>query len=733
MDFHQFLGGIAAELKELRHRPDHFSVVRFPATSTASCLISIGVGRQSELDNKDEPDEFPIALNNKAPWGNHWNHGGVSSVTLFVQQAPEPVLAIWRRGLGGTSGRQTFLSGLSLCVEDASPDSCFGLLTFLAVVSGVERAVIPERWIAHVDAWERGHTAREPVPIAYGSLHNALVHTKVRTDIRAAWLDGLALLVACLWRDLNPQAIDVEADDTAIARAAANIRYERTTYENIRNALPTLQLEVPLAAESSRRMLVDAVISEERVLMGSHKVDLRADREHSFLGRGYTFGALHRPDAVGTGNDITVSLDPSSGLSLEELWRALETEEDNRWGPDRPNDKPDPRLAAYPGGLRTDAEGRATDKRSPNAPWFHSPDFTLVGAPKRLASGELGSKLSWDEVLDEVWALCNPFRSIQIVATAGNMSLSRAAIDEELCTIEACPNETFQLSSRRVLKCGRWHRPTNAVPALRWSPTLGRYLATCLKRGAGGIRAVKLADVLDAPAHSHLAFRGGIAVVSEDGAFVLANDLGAELKVAEMRAVFEVAAEAMDWIDRNTARVSELMSAVRHHMAGEHVPRLDSHLLIYNEVCSLQLTIVELRHRLDTRTTDRPSQEFSKAIISGWGIEGRLDMLYRDLEEAKAILTAHSELVTNRRIAFLTYFGFPIVLAGGLFSFAFAATARWPPSQENVHWAGLLGFAVFSVLGVLIMLAIKWWDERLSRIRLRDAGFTLGPSGPAGG
>ena len=332
MDFGRFLTGIAGELEKLRHDRERFSAARLSQLSETDDVVAVGLGQRGEPGGQIAKDQFLVALNNKAPWGGHWDRCSTSSVTRFILGAPGPVLDAWRSALGISPDGPVGLSGLKLCVEDASPDSCFGLLAFLALMSGVDRQAIPPRWIEHVDAWERGFTPKELSPISYGDLHSPLVHANVKDDIRTAWIDGLALMVACLETGVDPEAIDVDTMNTIIVRAITVLRYERSNYRNVRDSLPRLQLELPLAAFPERRMLIDAVISEERLLFGSSKVDLRADREHSFLGRGYTLYALHRPDEAGEGGDMTVSLDPSCGLSLADLWQALEHEEDKRWG-----------------------------------------------------------------------------------------------------------------------------------------------------------------------------------------------------------------------------------------------------------------------------------------------------------------------------------------------------------------------------------------------------------------
>ena len=58
---------------------------------------------------------------------------------------------------------------------------------------------------------------------------------------------------------------------------------------------------------------------------------------------------LYRPGLEGSGNDMTISVDPRSGIALKALWQALEAAEIGKWEGARPSGSPR-RIASYPTG-----------------------------------------------------------------------------------------------------------------------------------------------------------------------------------------------------------------------------------------------------------------------------------------------------------------------------------------------------------------------------------------------
>ena len=53
---------------------------------------------------------------------------------------------------------------------------------------------------------------------------------------------------------------------------------------------------------------------------GREKIFVRTDAENTSLGNGFSLMGLYRPGLTGTGNDMTVSVDPRSGIALKDLW-----------------------------------------------------------------------------------------------------------------------------------------------------------------------------------------------------------------------------------------------------------------------------------------------------------------------------------------------------------------------------------------------------------------------------
>ena len=107
-------------------------------------------------------------------------------------------------------------------------------------------------------------------------------------------------------------------------------------------------------------------------MSGAAKAFARNDHEHAWFCQGFSLIAVYRPLA-NPGEDLTISVDPTAGIHLEDLWRALERLEDRRWGDKRPRDQPRP-LKSYE---------KKTDNPGPNQPWWdYGGRYTLVAAPR---------------------------------------------------------------------------------------------------------------------------------------------------------------------------------------------------------------------------------------------------------------------------------------------------------------------------------------------------------------
>lgn len=136
-----------------------------------------------------------------------------------------------------------------------------------------------------------------------------------------------------------------------------------------------------------------------------------AIRASAFLRQGFAVMGLYRPGERGTGNDMTVSVDPRTGIDLRELWIELERLETARWDGQRPHDRIRA-LQSYPPGTGW------------NQPWWDDHGrYTLLGAPKALPDWPAGSRLDWPEVLDAIWRCYGPLRDLHVTDLHGTATL----------------------------------------------------------------------------------------------------------------------------------------------------------------------------------------------------------------------------------------------------------------------------------------------------------------------
>ena len=209
-------------------------------------------------------------------------------------------------------------------------------------------------------------------------------------------------------------------------------------------------------------MLIDAYLAEENTLSGNRKVFLRSDTDHTWLKNGFTLMAIHRPAAAGTGSGTVISVDPASGITLEELWWELEAMEEEAWRGRRPSDDPRQGIIGYPEG-------------GPNEPWYDGgrsdrSRYTLLAEPKRLPDGSLGSRLGWDDVRQAVWRMYNPGRKLLVQEPDGG----------DLVSLENC--RPYRDDGDKRLTVAHWSQSPRNEIALSLSPTLIRYFAALAAR-----------------------------------------------------------------------------------------------------------------------------------------------------------------------------------------------------------------------------------------------------------
>jgi hypothetical protein len=368
------------------------------------------------------------------------NHKGAlvacDSISQYVTGADEDLFKIWKAALprGTADIRRVIL-------EDLSLDTCFALLAFGEHLDGNKQ---PEwcgpKFADYVTTYEMGGypdigPARESLAV----LHSVLGHSYLDPGLSdhdgpaeplsaRAFGDGfqacMTFLHQTLQQTIRPEDPQFPLHLREYGRALGHYDYEYQQYQMVLQHGLICQLSLPVR-HSTKRRTIDALILEEISPTGLIKTLARQDTQHSWTRKGFAFLAVYRRNQAMTGNDMTISIDPDTGLSLHDLWHELERIENERWQGLRPCGSPR-NLVSYrekdSGGnfIETEAPVDGHSERrhrmqanAPDQPWYDDQGrFTLVAAPKgvevdrRMAPG---TKLQWrEDVMAAVWRLYSP-------------------------------------------------------------------------------------------------------------------------------------------------------------------------------------------------------------------------------------------------------------------------------------------------------------------------------------
>lgn len=356
---------------------------------TGSLLIGLG-------DGNDTESQKGVALNNKG-----YRAGRYNSVSELVANADDRQWAVWRSKLSSVQGIQRIV------IEDFSLDTCFTLLLFLNHLDGAgSLSLSTHPWLEYVTAWENGiyldgdDTTRSAACLLSALAHSSLCEQSMDDTavVRHNILACLRLLSDMMIANPDPTAGILPMHTHFYASAIANLAYEQQIYQNVIKRSVTCQLLLDLGT-GQRQTVVDALFITETLPSGMLKILARCDKECSWTHNGFGLLAIYRPREVGTGNDIVISLNPIQGTRLDALWSTLEQREDAAWQGLRPHDTPRFLESYRLAGSDTLIPG------APNQPWYDDQGrMTLIAAPKQLAPGVPGSKLTWQkDVLPAIW------------------------------------------------------------------------------------------------------------------------------------------------------------------------------------------------------------------------------------------------------------------------------------------------------------------------------------------
>ncbi|BCW87707.1 hypothetical protein sos41_08370 [Alphaproteobacteria bacterium SO-S41] len=622
------------------------NVVFDPARRGGAAAHEVYVGIGAWLDRGEPVGHEGACLNNKSAGARFgWKRDPVT-VASFVRDAPEAQIAAWRALF--SDDPETALDRATLVVEDASPDSVLSVIFWLARLHGVPAAELPQRWITALTSWERDGVAPS-VTQSWTALMSALAHSHFGGEgIAAAWGDALRFTASLLRYGVDPDAVSPEASpqilaEAAYGRAIAFAMNERQDYLQSLARAVRLELLVPMADSHGRLLLVDAYFAvESNAPSGVKKIYIRTDTENTSLGNGFSLMGLYRPGLVGTGNDMTVSVDPRSGIALKDLWTALEAMEIERWGGERPDGAPR-RITSYPTG-------------GYDQPWWDDHGrYTLLGAPKQIGNGVPGSRLTWSDVLEAVWRCYNQLRVLAVFDLGEEGGKPRPK-PIEACAARRVASGSGEAEAVKYLIAAKWDRSEGHSQTLQFTGTVKRHLAALIEGAAAGRTGhVRLADLAEPEDFDYLEIAGGTAVVNRDGAFLLDDWRDKDLAIQALSADFAQAVALLSSCKTFDAEVDDLYagSNAKEGLFSSNTGE------ILRRITLLRGRIAATFQRADLAEAAPERRAIRAALEHRWGLEGKEAALTSRLKDLQEILETKATLDTQGMATLIGFVSIP--------------------------------------------------------------------------
>ena len=694
--FSQFLDRLG-DLLDARAADGRDPVILFdPARRTPSAAGEVYVGLGAWQQGGALVPHEGVCLNNKGAAARFGWKREPLTVVSFIRDAPDDLVTTWRAQFSDRS--ETALQRAIFVVEDASPDSILSVVFWLARLEGVPPQQLPQRWITALTAWERDGISTS-VTRSWTALMSALAHSYFGASfsgagIEAAWRDAMRFTVSLLQAGADPDAVDPDhcpaiLADAAYGRAIAFAMNEKQDYLQSLSRAVTLELLVPMAGSTGRDLLVDAYFAVETSSpSGVKKIFIRTDTENTSLGNGFSLMGLHRPGLEGSGNDMTISVDPRSGIALPDLWRRLEAMENERWGSARPNASPR-RITSYP-------DGQGFDQ-----PWWDDHGrYTLLGAPKRVGPDDLGSKLDWADVLECVWRAYNQLRSIRIF----DMGVQSGRL--EPTPIENCQSRRIASGAGdaevvKHLLAVKWNRHAGEAQALQFTATVRRHLAAMILRAAEGKSGpVPLADLPDPADFDFLDLPGGSAIVSREGVLLFDDWRDKDLALPALTNDFAQAVVLLSACRTFDAEVDDLYAK---SLAQEGLFRSNT-ADILRRITVLRGRIASVFQKADLADTSPERRMLRAAVDQRWGLEGRESALTGRLKDLQEILEAKATLDTQGMAQLIGIVAIPnfVVALMALY----VVTVDQAAGSTPLGYAGLMTVMVIAVSVLFLVIAI---------------------------
>jgi len=657
--------------------------------------VNIGYGRWDQ-QTEGPASAKPFLLTNKGTAQRFGLTHDYTSSTRFVLDPPKGYLESWDLWAKRPLAPYKALASITLVADDASPDAVLAVLVLLARLADVDISEIPAVWVDAVDYWERAGVSDVPWS-SWCALESALTHRYFPREgptpsepFQLAWRDALRFAGKCMSLQLNPANIPELPYVVEYVQAKAAMEQEQEIYWDWLQRATILQVSLPLSGFTGRRMLVDGLIIETQQSTGSTKVFFRNDRENSSLGRGFSFSALCSPANSGEELDITISVDPSRGVSLFQLWEAIERAECKAWA-----DAGEKRPIEFP--RRMQGVNNIFHE-----PWYIDPTQTLIGSPRTLESGKPGSRLSWRDVCEVIWQELNPLRCVKV---------RRSDTGDLVQLLQLTPEQEHSAHSKYFF-AAKWINSLDEdallLPrSLSLSAFFLKILAAKLHHGRR-LSPVSLRDLPNNGSWDVVELNGGVAVVNHDGLFVLDDWSEESLHISEIQSDFDQAAKLdANLINLEKSHLRPLVREVQALLKQERqAPGVDD---LLRRAAHLNTRLAEMRGDYAILPEAPDARHIRSAIEKCWSLDLRLCACESETRAIETSLHSLSELSTARIGRVIATYGFALVLATE--SCGFVAKAVYNAlshSKSETDAPSLFIFGCFGAITLALSLILKF-------------------------
>ena len=671
--------------------------------------LLVGIGAPAGLLQFPNSGGFALVLNHKAAGAND------GSSARFVVRQSDDTIAQWRDAMGLAQDTSSPFSNVIIVTEDASLDTCLALVALHRRLLG---KTTPGQWVQYVADWEAGKVlAAGPPTQSAGSLHSALVHARFDRDagvlrIGEALQEGVAYLSALIDAGVDPALVPENLPIALHALASSRLATEKQRYRRLRESFPQLQLAVPIVG-ANRRRIVDVALVTETTPTGALKAFLRSDPD-SFTGDGFGMFALHRPSVTGIGPDavlheeISVSVDPQSGLNLEQLWGYLEKREEEAWtnsGSIRPRDNPRNLQSFAKPGAKVSA-----DIKPSNEPWWDDNGrYTLIAGPRPVAPGVPGSKLSWHDFLAALWRLYAPGREIKV-----RRRLSKS--NEDLALMSDTPlalRDPESIGSDRVF-IDLMKSPGDEQEPITWTPTLSRSLAAFTFNGPISIDRLPDDDDFDI-----LHARGGVVVVTPTGIVLFEHTPRLGFPAEALRKAATEAANQLASAVRLESRLEGAEAAVEAAIGkGSSRTRQEALAQIYR----IMLEALPEPRAKHVAEPDPFVRNVREKIERRWGSAARFRHVADTAQALETMVVSSSNVRKDTLLTRVAIYGLPAAVFGNVLGVAFnnvgLPTGVFGVSWSAVAWYLGLTIATTILLKIIDLLIQRNWERSIRKSRV---------------